>query len=84
MVWGRATLTASQVVKVLDEFLNETGGEWDWDDFTSVPIGNDAQLEQIRIEADMIPLPVNESGLAKLRELLARARALAEIWYWPI
>jgi hypothetical protein len=79
MVCGRTTLTASQVVKYLRDFIDETGGEWDWDDFTSIPIGNDARLEEIRSEADMISLPVNEAGLAKLHELLARGTALPKI-----
>ena len=42
-----------EVVKILDDFLSGAGGAWDWDDFTSIPIG-DPELERIRIEcADM-------------------------------
>ena len=69
-------LTADDVASYLHDFLEERGGDWDWDDFTSIPI-TDPALEAIRQEANLIPLPLNEVGEAKMRKLLARARALA-------
>jgi hypothetical protein len=67
--------TADEVAGFLRDFIDGTGGNWDWDDFTSVPISSPA-LETIRSEAATIPLPIDDAGLQKLRELLARAEAL--------
>jgi hypothetical protein len=68
-------LTPAEVAKYLRDFMEDTGGEWDWDDFTSVKI-KDPGLEAIRLEADAIYLPIRPEGRAKLRELLTRAEAL--------
>jgi hypothetical protein len=65
----------SDVARYLRDFIDGTGGVWDWDDFTSVPIA-DARLEAIRQEAGLIPLPVDEAGFDRLRDLLQRAGAL--------
>lgn len=67
--------TPRDVAKFLRNFIAGTGGEWDWDDFTSVPI-SDPALDDIRREADAVPLPVDAEGLAKLRELLDRVNSL--------
>lgn len=67
--------TPREVAKILHNFIAGTGGEWDWDDFTSVPITN-PDLDAIRREAEQVPLPVSEDGLAKLRELLDRVNSL--------
>ena len=67
----------SEVATYLRDFIEGTGGEWDWDDFTSVPIA-DARLEAIRQEAGSIPLPVDEAGFDRLRDLLKRAAALED------
>jgi hypothetical protein len=68
-------MSAIAVATVLRRFIEKTGGEWDWDDFTSVPV-TDPALEAIRAEANRIRLPVNEDGTAKLRELYERALKL--------
>jgi hypothetical protein len=68
-------MSAIEVATVLRRFIEKTGGEWDWDDFTSVPV-TDPALEAIRAEANRIRLPVNEDGTAKLRELYERALKL--------
>lgn len=47
----------------------------DWDDFTSVPIADPA-LEQIRVTAEMVPLPLTSEGVAVLRGLYSQAKAL--------
>lgn len=67
--------TPQEVARILRGFIAGTGGEWDWDDFTSVPIA-DAALEAIRLEAEAVPLPVDDEGLAKLRALLDRVTSL--------
>ncbi len=64
--------TAAEVAAFIDDFISGTGGEWDWDDFTSVPL-SDPELEAIRSEAELIRLPVDETGVDKLRELHDRA-----------
>lgn len=67
--------TPREVAKILRNFIAGSGGEWDWDDFTSSPIA-DAALDEIRREAGAVPLPVDTEGLAKLRELLDRVNGL--------
>jgi len=68
-------LTAADVASYLDDFLNGRDGDWDWDDFTSIPI-TDRMLDEIRREAANVDLPLDEAGRATLEELLARAREL--------
>src|SRR5579862_3974791 len=65
----------NEVVGYISDFLKDTGGEWDWDDFTSVPITNPA-LEAIRAEAVMVDLPLDSAGQIKLESLLLRAKSL--------
>jgi hypothetical protein len=68
-------LTAQDVESYLRDFLEGTGGDWNWDDFTSIPI-TDPTLEGIREEAACVPLPVDEEGEVTLRRLLEVVRAL--------
>ena len=70
-----ADLTAEDVAGYLDDFIEDRSGDWDWDDFTSIPI-TDPALEAIRQEAEMVQFPIDDAGDAKLRELLTRARSL--------
>jgi hypothetical protein len=63
------------VAGFLRDFIDGSGGELDWDDFTSVPITNQ-RLDNIRIEAGRIPLPIDQAGRTTLAELLALAEAL--------
>jgi hypothetical protein len=65
----------AEVAQFISNFLSGTGGEWDWDDFTSVPITNPA-LEAIRAEAEMVQLPLNSTGRLALESLLKRTKAL--------
>ena len=67
--------TPNEVAGYLRDFLDGTGGEWDWDDFTSVPI-TAPELEAIRTEADRISLPLDASGRSRLEKLLTRAYEL--------
>jgi len=68
--------SAEEVAGYIRDFLEGSGGDWDWDDFTSVTIKSPA-LDSIRDEACMIDLPLNAAGADKLKELLAKAEALA-------
>jgi len=74
----KAKLSASEVATYLRNFIEGGGGAWDWDDFTSVPIG-DPRLEDIRRRAAAIDLPVTEEGSTILRELLVEAEDLARL-----
>jgi hypothetical protein len=74
----KAKLSASEVATYLRDFIEGGGGAWDWDDFTSVPIG-DPRLEEIRRRAAAIDIPVTGEGSAMLRELLVEADDLARL-----
>ncbi len=73
-----ADLTPDEVVGYLENFIERRGGEWDWDDFTSIPL-TDKRLDAIRDEASAVPLPLTDGGLATLRQLLHRARSEADL-----
>ena len=46
--WGATTsLSKADVAKYLEDFVNNEGGDWDWDDFTSIPIA-DPELDKVR------------------------------------
>jgi hypothetical protein len=44
----RRKLNAGEVARILEDFLEGTGGPWDWDDFTSGMSLDDPELEEIR------------------------------------
>ena len=67
--------SAADVAGFIRDFIDGRGGEWDWDDFTSVPI-TCPELESIRAHAAMIELPADTAGMDQLKELLGRAEAL--------
>ena len=68
--------SAEEVAGFIRDFMEDSGGEWDWDDFTSGTIKS-PELGSIRHEACMIDLPLTPAGIDKLKELLAKAEALA-------
>ena len=70
-----ADLTAIDVGRYLKDFIDDGGGEWDWDDFTSIPI-SDPVLDRIRQEAGIVQLPLTDQGEVKLRDLLERVRGM--------
>jgi hypothetical protein len=45
----RSKATREEVAKTIENFVNGSGGPWDWDDFISVRIANE-ELEAIRLE----------------------------------
>jgi hypothetical protein len=71
--------TPAEVAGFIRDFLEGRGGEWDWDDFTSVPLV-DPKLEAIRLGAASIALPVTVDGMAQLKTLLSRAEILKTEW----
>lgn len=71
---SKAGRTAAEVAKYLRDFINGVGGEWDWDDFESVPIA-DTVLDDIRRRAADAAPP--DADMQRLRVLLAEADALA-------
>jgi hypothetical protein len=68
-------ISPEDVAGYLRDFIDGRSGDWDWNDFTSIPI-TDPALEAIRQEAEMVQLPIDDAGKAKLQELLARVRML--------
>ena len=66
-----------EVAGFLRDAAGGTGSEWDWDDFTSVPI-TDSRLETIRAEAALIPLPIDPEGTQKLRDLIYRTEQICQ------
>ena len=68
--------SAEEVAGFIHDFIEGSGGAWDWDDFISVSI-KDPSLEAIRYEASFVELPVTESGLEELKRLMRKAELLA-------
>lgn len=73
---GRKTVdrTPQDVIGFIDDFLEETGGDWDWDEFVSVPI-TDLELDALRQRA-ALAAPANPN-LTELRDILAEAQQIA-------
>jgi hypothetical protein len=67
--------TPNEVVGFLRDFIEETGGEWDWDAFESVPITN-PRLDAIRARAVQAGPP--DADLEQLRALLSEAERIAQ------
>ena len=72
-------LTREQVAKILQDFLEGTGGDWDWQAFTDGGQISDPRLEAIRFRSLTLPdeFPpckrgeyTNEKGRAVLREFI--------------
>jgi len=82
--WGAAAKwTKAEVAKALEDFVNNEGGEWDWDDFISVPIA-DQELDKVRQFCEEArtrwPVPegqgwCNDEGMDQIRQLAARLRS---------
>ena len=71
--------TPAEVAGFIRDFIEGTGSDWDWDDFTSVRLA-DPELETIRREADRIALPVTAEGKKQLEALSMRAESLKTAW----
>ena len=68
--------TPEEVVGYLKGFLEDSGGPWDWDDFTSNPIA-DPRLEDIKQRVAALDVPLSEADIGPLNALLAEAEAIA-------
>jgi prepilin signal peptidase PulO-like enzyme (type II secretory pathway) len=74
--------TKEEVARSIEDFVNGTGGPWDWDDFISCRIA-DEELEEIRIKCirTQVEHPsgaigwCNEEGIEVLRELAKQLRS---------
>lgn len=71
-----------EVAEILERFISGGCSEWEWDDFTSVPI-KDSVLEKIRIHCvqlhDIFPSVnrdhyTNEAGMQILRDYIVQLR----------
>lgn len=65
--------TPAEVAGFIRDFLDGTGGDWDWDEFESVPI-SDPSLDSIRRRAAMAGPP--NPDVAALRLLVSEAEEL--------
>jgi hypothetical protein len=77
-------MTPSEVADVIESFITDTCGDWDWDDFIYTPI-NDDKLNRIRIQCGEIALKypptepghyTNEEGINVLRQYVKELRAM--------
>lgn len=68
--------TSREVAQYLRSFIDGTGSDGDWDYFISVPIA-DPGLDDIRLRAGSVELPVSDEGRAVLVGLLAEAESAA-------
>jgi len=66
-----------EVARYLRDFLHGTGGPWDWDDFTSIPIA-DPRLEDLRQRAIALDLPMADDETAPLKALIAEAEMIVD------
>jgi hypothetical protein len=79
-------LTHEQVAKILKDFLEGTGRDWDWAGFIDGGVINDPRLEEIRIRSinlseEFPPTKrgeyTNEQGRQVLRAYLAELQPMA-------
>lgn len=61
---------AAYAARTIRAFLNGSGEDWDWDDFTSCSLGN-IEVDYLRRRAASVELPVDDDSRT---ELLALAR----------
>lgn len=68
--------SAMEVLRFLRDFHDGTGDDYDWDDFTNVALA-DSVLEDIRLRAGSLYLPMGAEELKSLRALIAETEAVA-------
>ena len=75
-------MTREEVAKTIEDFVNGTGGKWDWDDFISIRL-QDAELDEVRKKCfsvrDEFPPSddrqyCSEAGMQVLRDLAVTLR----------
>ena len=76
-IWpGKKTVdrTPEDVAGFVRDFIEGAGGDWDWDEFESVPI-TDPELDGLRVRAARAGPP--NADMAVLREVVEAAEAIA-------
>jgi hypothetical protein len=80
---GSIERTKSEVVAIIDKFLDGTSAKWDWDDFCSLSI-TDPYLDSVRIQCSELnsTCPPTEkghycsqAGFENMHKLVAKLRA---------
>ncbi|WP_414902534.1 hypothetical protein ACMT1E_04700 [Sphingomonas flavalba] len=66
---------AEYVTETISSFLNGSGNDHDWDDFTSCSLP-DSRLDGIRRRALAVELPLDDEGRAQLQALLDESRKI--------
>ena len=73
--------TRAEVAIIIEQFLNGTGGPWDWDDFTSIRI-DDPELDAIRRRCGELYDEPNHpgqycgpDGVAEMRRMIEHLRS---------
>jgi hypothetical protein len=64
--------TPAEIAGFISDFIEDSGGDWDWDEFENTPI-TDPKLEELRQRA--IPFGPPNPDIDGLRSLLAEMRA---------
>jgi len=72
-------LSRADVERCLRDFIEGSGGPWDWDEFVSFPL-SDPALEQVRLTALRVKddFPATEKGEYCNSEGIAELRRLAD------
>jgi hypothetical protein len=68
---------AAYIAHTIRAFLDGSGGDRDWDDFTSCPL-RDPALDNIRRRALAVDLPVADADWTTLEALAVEAEALSD------
>lgn len=67
---------AAYAARTIRAFLDGSGENWDWDDFTSCSLSN-VEVDYLRRRAASVELPVDDDGRAELLALDGEADLLA-------
>jgi len=83
--WQKNTVTYEEqrayVIQTIRDFLDDTGGQWDWDDFISIQTGY-PELDAVQGFCLGLPSeypPVERTGWCNSEGILALRRKLAEL-----
>ena len=75
--------TPAEVANIIEQFLEGTGGQWDWDDFCSIRIA-DPELDRVRLSCCVLSekYPATEKshycsneGFEVMRRLITELRS---------